>query len=320
MDWERAASQMLRALRGKRSQLAFSRRIGYRSNVACDWEAGRRFPTAVDTLRACVRLRIDVAGAFAEFQPACADALAPPGIHIHAWLAELRGATSAATLAERSGHSRYAIARWLRGQTRPRLPDFLALVEAITGRASDLVQLLVPIAAVPELYALHLRRTAAKRVAFDVPWAEAALRVIETAGYRKLAAHEPGYVGARLGISAQDEAAALDGLLRAGVLQRRGPRLLTREPLTVDMAAKPAEINRLKAHWTRAALERLRAPRPQDWLAYNVVSTSAADLDRIREVLRRAFREIRSIAAASEPTESAALLNLQLITWNAPDS
>jgi hypothetical protein len=58
------------------------------------------------------------------------------------------------------------------------------------------------------------------------------------------------------------------------------------------------------------------APRTSDWLGYNVVSTSATDLERIREVLRRAFREIRAIAAASEPAESVALLNLQLVTWN----
>jgi hypothetical protein len=47
-----------------------------------------------------------------------------------------------------------------------------------------------------------------------------------------------------------------------------------------------------------------------------VLSTSDADLDRIREVLRRAFREIRAIAASSQPVQSAALLNLQLVTWN----
>jgi TorA maturation chaperone TorD len=40
------------------------------------------------------------------------------------------------------------------------------------------------------------------------------------------------------------------------------------------------------------------------------------DLERIREVLRRAFREVRAIAASSEPMEAVALLNQQLVTWN----
>jgi hypothetical protein len=36
----------------------------------------------------------------------------------------------------------------------------------------------------------------------------------------------------------------------------------------------------------------------------------------VEDVLRRAFREIRAIAAASQPVQPAALLNLQLVTWN----
>src|SRR5262245_25890531 len=128
MDFRRAASQLLRALRGRRSQLALSKRLGYRSNVACDWEAGRRFPTAADTLRACARLRIDVDAAFRGFQPACAHALrAGTSFRVDSWLAELRGSTPVSQLAARSGYSRYAIGRWLQGRAQPRLPDFLGL-------------------------------------------------------------------------------------------------------------------------------------------------------------------------------------------------
>lgn len=316
MDWDLAASQTLRALRGRRSQVAFSRRLGYRSNVACDWEAGRRFPTAAETLRACHRLRVDVAAALAAFQPACAHELRAPDYSVHRWLDALRGATSVSALAARSDHSRYAIARWLRGQTRPRLPDFLSLLEVITGRASDLVQHLVPIESVPQLLALHRQRAAAKRVAFDAPWSEAVLRVMETAGYRQQAEHRPGYIAARLGISLDQEREALRRLEQAKVLVRRGKRFVGLDPLTVDTDAPAFELNRLKAHWTQTCLHRLEAPRPQDWLGYNVISTSDADLDRIRDVLRRAFREIRAIAASSQPVQSAALLNLQLVTWN----
>jgi transcriptional regulator with XRE-family HTH domain len=317
MDWHRAASQLLRALRGKRSQLAFSRRLGYRSNVACDWEAGRRFPTAAETMRACARLRVDVRAAVAAFQPACAKALfAPEGYRIDSWLSQLRGDTSITTLAQRTGHSRYAIARWLRGQARPRLPDFLALLDAMTGRASDLVQHLVAIESVPELHAVHARRAAAKRIAFDALWSEAVMRIMETTGYRSGRTHRSGYIASRLGITIEEEEQALDRLERAGVLRRKGGRFLELEPLTVDTTAAPLELNRLKAHWTSVTLARLAEPKPEDWLGYNVISCSEADLERIRDVLRRAFREIRALAAASQPIESAALLNLQLLTWN----
>jgi transcriptional regulator with XRE-family HTH domain len=318
MDWCLVSRQMLRALRGKRSQRAFSTRLRYRSNVACDWEAGRRFPTAARTLRACELLRIGVNPAFVEFQAACAPALRQgKAFSVGNWLEALRGSTSVAALASSTGFSRYAIARWLSGRAEPRLPSFLALVEAITGRVSDLVQALVPIDAVPELLPFHQRRTAAKRVAFDLPWTEAVLRVMETEAYQRQPAHRAGCIAERLGLTDAQEAQALQRLEQAGILERLDGRYRDIQGVSVDMAASARDLQRLKAHWTQVCLARLAQPLPSDWLAYNVVSVSDVDLARIREVLRMAFREIRSIAAASKP-ETVALLNLQLISWPEP--
>lgn len=318
IDWRRAASQVLHALRGRRSQVAFSRRLGYRSNVACDWEAGRRFPTAAEALRACSRSGVDVDAAFRAFQPACAAALRQgKQLRVDRWLAELAGATKVSQLAARSGFSRYALARWLQGRAQPRLPDFLELVEAISGRASDLVQQWVAIEKVDELRLVHERRAASKRIAFDAPWTEAVLRVLETTGYRSFERAPSGYVAKRLGFDLETERAALGLLEAAGVLRWERDRYREIAPLTVDTAGgSESGLQRLKMHWTRVCLERLATPRVADWLGYNVVSTSSADLERIREVLRRAFREVRAIAASSEPAESVALLNLQLVTWN----
>lgn len=61
---------------------------------------------------------------------------------------------------------------------------------------------------------------------------------------------------------------------------------------------------------------RAASPREGDVFAYNVLSASRADLDRIRDVLKNAYREIRAIVAASEPSETAALVNLQLLQWD----
>lgn len=316
MTWDLTARELLRALRGKRSQGAFSRRLGYRSNVACDWEAGRRFPTAARTLAHCERLGLPVQAAFEAFQPACATALRTDGaFSVGRWLDALRGSTSTVALAKRSGFSRYALARWFAAQAEPPLPSFLHLVEEITGRVSDLVQALVRIEQVPSLLDAHRRRTAAKRLAFDHPWTEAILRVMETTSYRELPVHRAGYIARQLNITETQEAVALRNLEQAGILSLENGRYRDVLPLTVDTNAAPKDLNQLKAHWTRVCLERLTAPRATDWLGYNVVSLSESDLARVHDVLRHAFREIRAIAAASEPVETVALLNLQLVGW-----
>lgn len=319
MSWDLTASQFLRAIRGRRSQAAFSKRLGYGSNVACDWEAGRRSPTAAQTLHHCRRLGLPVLAAFEAFQPACASSLLKGNSFVVGpWLEALRGSTSMVVLAERTGYSRHAIARWLSGRAEPRLPAFLHLVEAITGRVSDLVQALVPIEQVPALFAAHQRRAAAKRVALDHPWTEAVLRIIETKNYQAAPKHEPGHIAHRLGITPEQEAEALHSLEQAGILTLNDGRYGNAQPLTVDTSASPEDLRRLKSHWTSVCLQRLTAPLPDDWLGYNVLSTSEADIERIRDILRKAFREVRAIAANSEPVETVALLNLQLITWPEP--
>jgi hypothetical protein len=96
-----AAQQILRAFRGRRSQHAFARRIGYRGNPSTHWEHGRRFPTALETLRFAKRLGIDVSAAFRRFYPALELEESKAGFELARWLDELRGKTSVTALAAR---------------------------------------------------------------------------------------------------------------------------------------------------------------------------------------------------------------------------
>ena len=67
MDFELMASELVRALRGKRSQLAFSRRLGFRTNVVHTWEAQRRWPTASRSLAVAQRAGVDPKAALTRF-------------------------------------------------------------------------------------------------------------------------------------------------------------------------------------------------------------------------------------------------------------
>ncbi|HKP58548.1 MAG TPA: DUF4423 domain-containing protein [Polyangiales bacterium] len=311
---ELVASQLLRALRGRRSQRAFARRLGYRANPITDWEHGRRYPTAGEALRAAARVGKDVAAAFARFTPRVALQPSEAGFQLGSWLTRLAGNTSIAALARGTGHSRAALARWLSGGSEPRLPDFLHLVDVITGRVPELVAELVPIEEIPALAARHQAIVAAKRLAFDEPWTEAILRLLETEDARGSYSNQPGDFAERLGISVADEARCLSALTRANVIAWDGERYRT-HPLTVDTGTDPRAMQRLRHHWAEVAGARALAPKEVDWLAYNVISCNAADLARIRELLTATFREVRSIVAASEPPEAAALINMHLIHW-----
>jgi transcriptional regulator with XRE-family HTH domain len=313
---EEVARQLIRAIRGHRSQEAFSRRLGYTSNPVADWEAGRRFPTAAETFRACALAGIDVAAAVARFSPEEAETLGEGADEqVAAWLGALRGNVSMKELADRVGQSRYAVSRWLTGETRPRLPEFLQLVDGLTSRLSDLVAEMVPIDQVPALLPAHLQRHASRRIVFDEPWVAAIIVLLETTAYQDLGVHQPGWLAERLQIPQEVEDRCLARLADAGLVERApGGTYRTRQELTVDASADPEGTRRLKAHWASLGAARGVAPHEGDMVSYHVVAVSKEDLERIREAHIRYFMEVRSIAANSRP-EVAALVNIHLLTW-----
>jgi hypothetical protein len=311
-----AAAEVLRTLRGKRSQRAFAHRLGYRANPITDWEHGRRFPTAVEALRAAHIAGVNVTRAFSEFHAA-----APPEADsqrrfvLAPWLSAIRGTTPIAHAAARAGCSRFAMARWLSGEAQPRLPDFFRCVDALTGRLPDLVAGLVSIETVPSLVARHRAMRAARRVAFDAPWSEAVLRVLDTNDYQALTTHDDDFVARRLDIPLEVAISALHQLETAGVVRLEKGLWRQDRPLSVDTRGARDDLSALLRHWSAVGYRRIVERRSSDLFSYNVMSISRADYERIRELLRHTFREIRSIVAASEPNEQVALLNLQLLDF-----
>lgn len=315
--FERVAAEVLRALRGKRSQRALARRLGYRANPITDWEHGRRFPTAAETLRAARIVGVDVTRAFSEFH------IAPPPVvdsagrfEIAPWLEAIRGSTPVAHVASRAGRSRFAVSRWLRAGAEPRLPDFFRCVDAITGRLPDLVAALVPIESVASLAARYRSMRAARRLAFDAPWTEAVLRVLEIRDYQALETHDDGFVARRLGIPVEVACAAVAGLEAAAIIRFENGLWRQDRPLSVDTRGSRDDLSMLLRHWSAVGYRRIAERRSSDFFSYNVMSVSRADYERIRDLLRRTFREIQSVVAASEPSERVAVMNLELLEFD----
>jgi transcriptional regulator with XRE-family HTH domain len=315
MDFEAIASELVRALRGRRSQTAFSKRLGYRSNVASAWEAGRAFPTAADFFILLNRTGRDPALAVAAFHRL------PAGIPAHdlttaqgvaAFLNDLRGRTALVDLARAAQRSRFAVARWLKGEAEPRLPDFLRLVESASLRLLDFLACFVDPGTLPSLAVPWRNLENARRAAFEMPWSHAVLRVVELTEYRKLRRHRPGFIAERLNISREEEARCVDLLLETGQLRREGPRLRPGASLTVDTRGDRQRSQQMKAFWTSVALQRLQAGE-EGTFSYNQFSVSRADFAKIQELFRSYFRELRRIVAASEPAECIVLSNVHLL-------
>ncbi|HEX2876298.1 MAG TPA: DUF4423 domain-containing protein [Polyangiaceae bacterium] len=315
MNYEALASELIRALRGQRSQAAMSKRLRYGSNVVRTWEAGRRFPTAARFFFSCARLGLSPNQALRKFYrspPAWLDAadLTAP-LNVARVLEDLRGNTRLQALAERAERSRFSISRWLSGDSEPRLPDLLRLLEATTLRVLDFVACFVDPALLPSAAARWQELETARRVADELPWSHAVLRALELTQYQALPRHAPGFVAKQLGISLEEEERCLRLLSQSKQIRRRQGRWVPGRTLTVDTRYNPDAGRKLLTWWGEVGVARLQqGSRGQ--FAYNLFTVSERDLERLRDLHRAYFTELRSIVAASEPAERVVVANLQL--------
>lgn len=315
MNYERLASELVRALRGRRSQAALSRRLGYSSNVVFSWEAGEGFPTAAKFFRLATALGHAPLDAVRRFARRPDDWLAGADLTekggVRELLVALAGNRALGALSQAVGRDRFAVSRWLSGKTEPRLPDFLRFVEAATLGLLDFLAVWVEPSMLGEVAHAWRSLKAARSSAYELPWSHAVLRMTELAQYRALERHEPGFFASRLGISTHDEQRCLDLLVESGNLRRVGERYEPTEQMTVDTRADPKATRHLAGFWMQLGAERVRAHAPGNF-AFNVFGVSRADLERLRQLQRDYFAEMRAIIARSEPTEHVAVATFQL--------
>jgi transcriptional regulator with XRE-family HTH domain len=322
MQHDVVASELVRALRGARSQGALNRRLGRSSNVAHTWERGSRQPRASDFFKLAELSGLPVRDILADFASVERTSLPPLGLQareVGAWLAVLSRRRPHAELARKVGCGRNTVARWLTGKTEPRLPDLLRLVDATTQRLMDFVGAFVDPLSLPSLKSAFEDLERQRRLAYELPWAHAILRVLELDDYARLPRHALGEIARRIGITPEQEAECLSALARAGQIRRHRGKWVVRRVLTVDTRNDPAANLRLKRHWAGVALERLggEALSAGALFSYNLLAISDAGLAEIREAHLAYYERVRSIVRACERPTRLALVNVQLLPLEA---
>ncbi len=310
MHTARLASELLRNLRGKRSQTALARRLGVGTHALANWEHGRRWPTAARALWVAERVGVDVEQAFRQFyrqEPEWLNEHLPTSREgVASFLDDLRGNTRIAELSRLTGKSRFCITRWLKGTTEPKLPDFLTMIEACSLRLLDFLATLVDPRRLPSAREAWRQLEQARTLAYDAPWTSAVLHALETDGYRRLAQHRPGYLAKRLGIARSEEERCLRLLTQSGRIHWVGRHFKPREVGVTDTRTDPERARDLRVFWAREGAR--RAEQGEPGLKYNLCGISERDLRRLRTLQASYLSEMRTLIAQSEPVERVVLI------------
>lgn len=319
--YRRLAQELIRALRGRRSCAELSRRFGYRSNVVRRWESGMSFPSAVAFLEAHRTLTAGTASSFEQF-----FGRRPPWYNgtidtqaVASFLNDLKGRTSISDVANSAGFNRYSVGRWISGKADPRLPEFIALVDATSRRLVDWVATIVDPVRVPSLAKAWEQLQLAREVAYTEPWSHAVLRALELERLPKRSSLQIPWLAERLGIAGEKVQSALSVLIQSGQVRLVSGRYQLNESLVVETSRDTQRARALKTTWAKVATERLAAGSAGNF-GYSLFAASKKDLVKLRELHLQYVREMQQIIARSTPNECVGLYCSQLLDLSDTDN
>ena len=292
-----------------------NRRLKRTSNVLHAWERGNRHPSASDFLKLAALSSVDVRLALSEFGGVTSGDPARRATGVADWLRSLTRDRTHAELARGVCKDRNTVARWLRGETEPRLPDLLRLVSVASLRLEEFVAGFTDPEKLPSIAATYRDLRKQRQLAYELPWAHAVLRVLELRAYRDLPHHEAGFIARRLGIAIEEEERSLVALGLAGQIRRRAGKWTVRRVLAVDTRYQAERNLALKKHWAQVALHRLEggAADKGALFSYNLFAISEEGLEEIRKAHLDYFTRLRAIVAACEDPTRLVLANVQLL-------
>lgn len=313
-DYDSIASELLRALRGRRSQRGFSALFGFATNAAYRWEAGLRYPTIPQLFKVLERIGVPVQAALEGVE---STAIALRGVPVDgpkyagAFLRSLQGTRSITELARSTGLHRLQISRVLSGHTQARLPTFLQLLDALSGRVDDYIGAWVNLERAPQLRERLAVLGAWRELAYERPITEAITATLESAAYRAQPAPAEPWLALRLGISLDEVQSSLRAMSRAGVVRQQAGRWVPLERRSVDTRGDSARFSAVKEYWAQTAAERVE--RDSAKAAYVVFCCSEQATQAVEQLYRRTWMEARAILREDVGDARVVLLNVNWV-------
>ncbi len=318
MDYARVARELVKTLRGSRSQAALSRWLGFKTNVVYTWESGRSEPSVVQLFQLATKTGLDPKQALGAFYRRAPRWLVEAKVigrrQVAALLEQERGGVPVLQIARETGVSRHSLARYLRAEADMRLSDFLRVLDYCSRRMLDFLALWVDVTELPSIAGAWQRQALARRTAYERPWSHAVLRCLELSDARK-GTLTAATIAQRLGVERAEVEGCLTLLEQSGQIRRRGKRWITDPSQSVDLSADREAARELASWWLGVAVQRSRGRRGM--FAYNLCSVSGRDLQRIADLQRDCLRRIRAIVAESKPAERVALIGAQVFGLDA---
>lgn len=313
LDYSRLASELLRAVRGKRSQRALSQALGSSFNIAHRWESGVTRIAWTDFTQVC-----DASGV--PWRPVLRRELGLGGGHDEPiptaeLLRRLLGDFSVSDAARATGRSRFVISRWLSGKTDPWLEDVLRLLDVNQGILLEVADQWTDVSTVPTLRSRWEEKKKLKDLVYRYPYAMAVLRALELPRFAGRSEFN-GELAKFAGFPVEREREVIGLLEKSGAIAFENGVTRVR-PEVLDLRGNFRGGREVRKYWARKHLEfleGLHAPPARSLDGYSVFSVSEAAEEKIREAYFEFYAKLRLLVQEdSEVPDRVKVMTFQLI-------
>ena len=298
-------TELLCAIRGKRSQLSVSRKMGYSFNQVGRWESGQTRLLWSDFDRFCQACRQDLNAALKTRFPSVNGSS-----QIVVLLRTLVGSATVAEVSRVTTISRDILSHIFRGKTSPTLDQVLTLLWTFHPSYIDFLGDIVELKRIPSLHEAYQRRCDLYKLYFRCPWVGAVERCFELDEYRNLAQHQPGFAARRAGLDLRLETEAIQLLLEIGAIRWRDKKYDVVDTFS-EVSGPEAQLNGIIRYWLQRAEKNLKDTRKgRHYSAYRVFTTSTETYDEIRQEYAAFHRRVSQLIAQDKykPTELRVLV------------
>lgn len=244
IDFSLLQSELLKALRGKKSRTQMNQDLALSHNLFHRWESGKHKMPWQDFLHMAKLCHVPLTQSFSfvwyKGDPANTADL------VKTLLAERKISEISAEMKISSS----SLERWLKGKTQPSLPDLFKLIHVCTDRFVDFISLMVPANQLRSLTNLHELLSFERDLQRQMPWVALIPRCVELENYEKLPKHKEGFLAKIIGITAEEERKAVAALVKVGVLSWKKDKLfVTSKYLNTDDPQRPWAVMEIFKYW-----------------------------------------------------------------------
>ncbi|HLE10751.1 MAG: hypothetical protein A2385_09280 [Bdellovibrionales bacterium RIFOXYB1_FULL_39_21] len=292
INYSTLTQELIKGLRGKKSQNYYNKRLKQKTNQIHRWETGKSKITWVEFMRLLQLFKIDfrlLLNRFFRFQGDVES--------ISLFLTHLFGNKKISELSKTVQLSEFKIRRILNGSSPAYLADILKIIDLLNRfRFLGFLNALIDLNKIGEVKEQFAQISSFMKTYYENPRIGHILLALRLDGYKKLKKHDPSFLAQKVGISLSEVAHFLEILIKIGYVTKKDEKYLATS-VQSDDSNDPKKQIQIRKYWTAQALlamENHQAFPLQDAFGSLLFTTNSAVKEKIISIYLKFFEDLKN--------------------------